>query len=120
MFGTIKILIATDVSARGIDIPDVEIVVNYDLPTIAENYVHRVGRTGRANKKGVAISFCSEQERDVLEVIESYLTKPIAIMEIDKEEYQATVDFSPESEHDWKSLIKEQIEIEEKKNRKRK
>ncbi len=118
--GTIKILIATDVSARGIDIPDVEIVVNYDLPTIAENYVHRVGRTGRANKKGVAISFCSEQERDVLEVIESYLTKPIAIMEIDKEEYQATVDFSPESEHDWKSLIKEQIEIEEKKNRKRK
>ena len=60
--GTVKILIATDVSARGIDIPDVDQVVNYDLPAVAENYVHRVGRTGRADKKGLAVSFCSPEE----------------------------------------------------------
>ena len=54
-----NILIATDVSARGIDIPNINYVINYDLPDKAENYVHRVGRTGRGTKKGIAISFCS-------------------------------------------------------------
>ena len=64
--GVLKVLIATDVSARGIDIPNVEYVVNYDLPDNLENYVHRVGRTGRGDKKGQAVSFCSSQEKELL------------------------------------------------------
>ena len=75
--GEIKVLIATDVSARGIDIPGVQYVVNYDLPELSENYVHRVGRTGRGKEKGNAVSFCSEDEKSILKEIESFLGKPI-------------------------------------------
>ena len=64
--GSVKVLIATDVSARGIDIPDVDYVVNYDLPDVAENYVHRVGRTGRGKQKGRAVSFCSPEEKPIV------------------------------------------------------
>ncbi len=60
--GEYSIVIATDVSARGIDIPNVEFVINYDLPEVSENYVHRVGRTGRGVNKGTAVSFCSQDE----------------------------------------------------------
>ncbi len=105
--GTNKILIATDISSRGIDIPNVEYVVNYDLPEVAENYVHRVGRTGRGTQRGIAISFCSKEEREILDEIESFLTKPIDVIGIDKAEYEETIDVSEDSEHDWKSLIKE-------------
>jgi ATP-dependent RNA helicase RhlE len=105
--GTNKILIATDISARGIDIPNVEFVINYDLPEVTENYVHRVGRTGRGTQRGIAISFCSEQEKELLAEIETYLDKPITIMQIAREDYQATIDFSDAAEHDWKSLLKE-------------
>ena len=89
--GTVKILIATDVSARGIDIPDVDQVVNYDLPEVAENYVHRVGRTGRGDKKGLAVSFCSPEEKPVLEEIESFLGKPVTVLSIGKNEYNETL-----------------------------
>ncbi len=89
--GTVKILIATDVSARGIDIPDVDQVVNYDLPEVAENYVHRVGRTGRADKKGLAVSFCSPEEKPILDEIESFLGKPITVLSIGKNEYNETL-----------------------------
>jgi ATP-dependent RNA helicase RhlE len=89
--GTVKILIATDVSARGIDIPDVDQVVNYDLPEVAENYVHRVGRTGRADKKGLAVSFCSPEEKPILDKIESFLGKPITVLSIGKNEYNETL-----------------------------
>ncbi|MBS4013312.1 MAG: DEAD/DEAH box helicase [Bacteroidetes bacterium] len=106
--GSNRILIATDVSARGIDIPSVDFVINYDLPDVVENYVHRVGRTGRGVKRGVAISFCSKEEKGVLLEIEEFLGKPISVMAINQDEYEATVDFSEESEHDWKSLLKEQ------------
>ena len=106
--GVNRILIATEVSARGIDIPNVDIVVNYDLPEEAENYVHRVGRTGRGDKRGMAISFCSEQEREVLKQIEGFLQKPISVVHISKDEYEATIDFSESAEHDWQSLIDEQ------------
>jgi ATP-dependent RNA helicase RhlE len=105
--GTNRILIATDVSARGIDIPNVEFVINYDLPDVAENYVHRVGRTGRGVQRGIAISFCSPQEKELLDEIEGYLDKPITIMGISRVDYEATIDFSDAAEHDWKSLIKE-------------
>ena len=67
-----KILIATDISARGIDISNVSNVINYDLPEVAENYVHRIGRTGRGDKRGEAISFCSEEEEGLLKDIENY------------------------------------------------
>jgi ATP-dependent RNA helicase RhlE len=103
--GSNKVLIATDVSSRGIDIPDVEFVVNYDLPGVAENYVHRVGRTGRGVKRGMAISFCSAGEKEILAEIESFLDRPIAVMSINKSEYEATIDLSEASTHDWKTLI---------------
>jgi len=96
--GWAKILIATDVSARGIDIPDVDFVVNYDLPEQKENYVHRVGRTGRGTKKGQAISFCSTQEAPLLEEIQSFLTKPIETIQIGKKDYSLIIGAKEEPE----------------------
>ncbi len=108
--GDTRILIATDVSARGIDIANVDYVVNYDLPEQAENYVHRVGRTGRGTSRGNAVSFCSTEERPTLKEIETYLTKPIKVLTIDNNDYEATIDLSVESEKntDWRSLIQEE------------
>ncbi len=68
--GRIKILIATDVAARGIDIPGVSHVINYELPNVPEQYVHRIGRTARAGADGVAIAFCAEDERAYLKDIQ--------------------------------------------------
>ncbi len=106
--GEIKILIATDVSARGIDIPNVEYVVNYDLPEQTENYVHRVGRTGRGKNKGIAVSFCSKEEMSLLEEIQLFLGKDIKELVIDKEDYNDTIDFSEENKHDWRKLLEEE------------
>jgi ATP-dependent RNA helicase RhlE len=103
---TIKILIATDVSARGIDIADVDIVVNYDLPDQAESYVHRVGRTGRANKKGQAVSFCSKEEIPLLKEIETFIGSKIDLIKIKKDVYDETIQLKNDSkEYDWKLLI---------------
>jgi ATP-dependent RNA helicase RhlE len=74
--GEMKVLIATDIAARGIDIPGVSHVVNYDLPDVPEQYVHRIGRTARAGADGIAIAFCSPEERGNLRDIER-LTKQI-------------------------------------------
>ena len=112
--GDTKLLIATDVSARGIDIPNVDYVVNYDLPEQPENYVHRVGRTGRGREKGIAVSFCAPEEKPILDEIQTYLTKEIKVLEVDKEDYEATIDFSAEAKYDWKALIKEAEESDEK------
>ena len=68
--GRPRILVATDLAARGIDIPGISLVVNYDLPMDPETYVHRIGRTGRAGEKGEAISFCSPEDRGLLREIE--------------------------------------------------
>ena len=78
--GTIKILVATDVAARGIDIPGVAYVVNFDLPEVPENYVHRIGRTARAGREGEAIAFCSAEEVLLLRQIQRLmkLTLPVA------------------------------------------
>jgi ATP-dependent RNA helicase RhlE len=105
----IKILIATDVSARGIDIADVDYVVNYDLPDKAESYVHRVGRTGRADKKGNAVSFCSKEEKTLLKDIEAFIGSKIDLIKINKDTYQETIDFRGDSDktYDWQSLIDE-------------
>ena len=104
--GEIIILIATDISARGIDIPNVEYVVNYDIPDKAENYVHRVGRTGRGTSKGNAISFCSSEEKAFLEAIESILMEPIDTIEITKTDYIHTKSSTTKNEEDWQSLMK--------------
>lgn len=71
--GSLKCLVATDVAARGIDVDDLQMVINYDLPSEAENYVHRIGRTARAGKSGKAYTFCSEQDVYNLPAIERYL-----------------------------------------------
>lgn len=120
--GEIKVLIATDVSARGIDIQGVEYVVNYDLPEDDENYVHRIGRTGRGNNRGLAVSFCSPEERPILEKIEEYLGGPVKEMVINTTEYEATLDFSDDRQYDWKALINNQeaFDAQPKKKKKRK
>jgi ATP-dependent RNA helicase RhlE len=107
-----RLLIATDVSARGIDIPNVDLVVNYDLPEKEENYVHRVGRTGRANKKGQAISFCSDDETDLLNCIQDFLGKDIEKVDIKEHEVNEAIELSGAGENNWKALI----EMEAKKN----
>ena len=115
--GDLKVLIATDVSARGIDIPNVEYVINYDLPETAEQYVHRVGRTGRGTQKGQAYSFSSIEEKDLLKQIEENLGKPISRLIVTKDEYQLTVDNSKENPHDWQALIDDAEEFEVKKRK---
>ncbi|MFK7771362.1 MAG: DEAD/DEAH box helicase [Saprospiraceae bacterium] len=116
--GEVKLLIATDISARGIDIPDVDIVINYDLPDKDENYVHRVGRTGRGKNKGNAYSFCSKEEEEMLVDIQDFLGEKIEILDIGKKEYFETIDFSNDTSGDIKSMLKE-IEDHEKGRRKK-
>jgi ATP-dependent RNA helicase RhlE len=74
-----NILIATDVAARGIDVPDITHVINYDMPVEAEAYVHRVGRTGRAGASGVALSLCVAAESHLLRQIEQLIGRPVPI-----------------------------------------
>ncbi len=118
--GESKIMITTDVNARGIDIPDVDFVVNYDLPEVPENYVHRVGRTGRGVKKGQAVSFCSTEEKPLLDAIEKYMGTKIRVMQIDKSEYQETLSFTDDTPNDnWKLLLDEQEAFEKQAKRKK-
>ncbi len=77
--GTVNILVATDVAARGIDIPGVGYVINYDLPNVPENYVHRIGRTARAGREGQAIAFCAADEVDMLTQIERNMKMDIPV-----------------------------------------
>lgn len=120
--GVTKVLIATDVSARGIDIPDVDFVVNYDLPDKAENYVHRIGRTGRGRSKGTAVSFCATEEKEMLKEIEKYVGKEITRIEMSKTEYNDTIDFSESSSKNVMALIEknEQFQKDLKKNKMKK
>ena len=99
------VLIATDVSARGIDIPGVRFVVNYDLPEETENYVHRVGRTGRGMEKGRAVSFCAAEEVPLLEAIESYLGKKVEELQINRDDYQLTLALASDRKPEFKDLI---------------
>ena len=71
--GKLKVLIATDIAARGIDVEELELVVNYDLPNVSETYVHRIGRTGRAKASGTALSFCDRDERAYLKDIQKLI-----------------------------------------------
>ncbi len=75
----VNILIATDVASRGIDISDLDIVINFDMPNIPETYVHRIGRTARAGKQGLALSFCSRDEKSYVKSIQKLLNKAIPV-----------------------------------------
>ena len=76
-----SILIATDVAARGIDITNVDAIINFDIPNLPETYVHRIGRTGRAGKSGIAFSFCSPDENNYIKDIETLIEKPIKVID---------------------------------------
>jgi ATP-dependent RNA helicase RhlE len=76
-----RVLVATDIAARGIDVDDLEYVINYEIPNISETYVHRIGRTGRAGANGTAISFCDADEKGYLWDIERLITKKIQVVE---------------------------------------
>ena len=80
--GKIRALVATDIAARGIDISELSHVFNFDLPEVPETYVHRIGRTGRAGAEGVAISFCSPEEKEYLAGIEKLNRKKIPVLEL--------------------------------------
>lgn len=116
--GTCKILIATDITARGIDIPDVTHVINYDLPEKPENYVHRIGRTGRGFNKGIAISFCSKgEESERLADIEALLGQKIQDVKVNKRDYQSIVE-KPKELDDVMSLIAQEDEFQKSKKKK--
>jgi ATP-dependent RNA helicase RhlE len=78
---TTRVLVATDLASRGIDVEDMEFVINYELPNISETYVHRIGRTGRAGAEGTAYSFCDAEEKAYLRDIEKLIRKKIPVIE---------------------------------------
>lgn len=80
--GRTRIMIATDVAARGIDVQDISHVINFDVPSLAEEYVHRIGRTARAGKEGIAISFVSEKEEPRFDAIEQLIDQKVGIEEL--------------------------------------
>jgi len=115
-----KVMIATDVSARGIDIDGIDFVINYDIPEVAENYVHRVGRTGRGRAKGRAISFCAKEEKPLVDAIEEYTTVPITRATVTKAEYNETIEFADDTKDNWKSLmIGEENKVKPKKKKRK-
>ncbi len=75
--GKTRVIIATDIAARGIDVVNLEMVINYDMPDVAETYVHRIGRTGRAGKSGTALSFCSQEEKMMVKDIQKLTGKKL-------------------------------------------
>src|SRR5665811_494976 len=77
---TTRVLVATDIAARGIDVDDLEYVINFEIPNISETYVHRIGRTGRAGANGTALSFCDAIEREYLRDIEKLIGKKIPVI----------------------------------------
>ncbi len=78
--GKIRVLVATDIAARGIDVQVLEYVINFDLPNVPETYVHRIGRTGRAGASGKALSFCDSEEREYLRDIHKITKQTIPVV----------------------------------------
>ena len=81
--GRVRVLVATDVAARGIDVPGINLVVNYDAPRQAEDYVHRIGRTGRAGRAGIAVTFLGRADRSLVRQIERFTGNKVSMMEIE-------------------------------------
>jgi ATP-dependent RNA helicase RhlE len=116
--GEERILIATDVSARGIDIPSLDYVINYDLPDNPENYVHRVGRTGRGTRKGQAFSFCSPNEKTRLNQIQALINEEILIQPVTPQEY-AQILLDPKDTEGLRQMILTHEAGDPKKSRKK-
>lgn len=76
--GKTRVIVATDIASRGIDINELPLVINYDLPDIPETYIHRIGRTGRAGKNGMAVTFCSQEERKLVNNIQKLMGKQMS------------------------------------------
>lgn len=108
--GINKVLISTDVAARGIDVRKVEYVVNYDIPDNPENYVHRIGRTGRGEEKGVAVSLSSPEEMEYIKQIEELIGKKIPVLEKNDVHYD---NIQAEDENDWRSVMNEIEEFDQ-------
>ena len=108
--GENTVLVTTDVSARGIDIPNVDCVINYDVPEDPEQYVHRIGRTGRGTKRGQAITFCSEVEKKLLEQIEEYIDLEVEQLELSKSDYSTILFDAEDPAHNWQKLLDEDNE----------
>jgi ATP-dependent RNA helicase RhlE len=98
--GTYRFIIATDIVARGIDVAEVTHVINFDIPEVPENYIHRIGRTGRADKKGIAITFITEKEKSLLTAIEALMK-----FEVPVEPLPAKLTISQELTEDEKPKI---------------
>jgi superfamily II DNA/RNA helicase len=81
--GSMRVLVATDVAARGIDVPGINLVVNYDAPRMAEDYVHRIGRTGRAGRAGIAVTFIGREDRNLVRQVERFTGNKVSLMEIE-------------------------------------
>ena len=105
--GESRVLITTDVACRGIDIPDMDYVINYDLPDNPENYVHRCGRTGRGESNGQALSFCSPEEKILVEAIEEYTGEEILHYDITSAEYKDILIDTTDPTYNWKKLMDE-------------
>ena len=118
--GENKLLIATDVSARGIDFKNVGIVINYDLPDDPEMYVHRIGRTGRGKKRGTAIAFCAPREKELLLKIEAFLGHELHQTHITKQDYKEVLELKYDHKADIDSIINEIEELEEEHRKKKK
>lgn len=116
--GTIRVLVATDIAARGIDISELSYVFNFDLPEVPETYVHRIGRTGRAGAEGVAISFCSPEERDYLAGIEKLNRKKILVKELPTMEKSVETAVRPQQAAKPKNTEKTQKPQKNQKNQK--
>jgi len=105
--GESRVLITTDVACRGIDIPDMDYVINYDLPDNPENYVHRCGRTGRGESNGQALSFCSPEEKILVAAIEEYTGEEILHYDITSAEYKDILIDTTDPTYNWKKLMDE-------------
>lgn len=103
--GRINILVATDIVSRGIDIDDIRLVINYDVPHDSEDYVHRIGRTARANNDGVALTFVSEKEQGKFKAIENFLNKDIYKIPV-PEELGDAPEYNPKTERNIKRNFK--------------
>lgn len=113
--GKLRILIATDIAARGIDVEELNLVINYDLPNVSETYIHRIGRTGRADASGIALSFCDKEERPYLRDIEKLIKQEVPRMP----EHQFVDDDSEEDTHTEQPRRKDNADRNRSRNRNR-
>lgn len=107
--GNIRVLVATDVASRGIDVTEVSHVINFDVPIIIEDYVHRIGRTGRAFAKGDALTFCTDAEKYYIQKIEKLIRQPIPVMDLPAEV------FIEETPYDERQHIAREIDNQKRK-----